>query len=78
MDDSGSNVKTTEQAIHGAVPTARRCLALAESEDSSILEVARTGAIDLLPLAQAIGLPSGQSADLELYWLEIAIKSPNS
>ncbi len=78
MDDSGSNVKTTEQSIHGAVPTARRCLALAESDDSSILEAARAGAIDLLALAQAIGLPDGQSADLELYWLEIAIKSPNS
>jgi hypothetical protein len=77
MDDSGTNVKTTEQSIHGAVPTSRRCLALAESEDSSLLEAARAGAIDLLTLAQAIGLPDGQSADLELYWLEIAIKSPN-
>mgnify|MGYP007089521106 CR=1 FL=1 len=52
-------------------------MALAESEDSSLLEAARAGAIDLLTLAQAIGLPQGQSADLELYWLEIAIKSPN-
>jgi hypothetical protein len=77
MDDAGTNVKTTEQSIHGAVPTSRRCLALAESEDSSLLEAARAGAIDLLALAQAIGLPKGQSADLELYWLEIAIKSQN-
>ena len=77
MDDSGTNVKTTEQSIHGAVPTSRRCLALAESEDSLLLEAARAGAIDLLALAQAIGLPKGQSADLELYWLEIAIKSQN-
>ena len=77
MDDAGTNVKTTEQSIHGAVPTPRRCLALAESEDSSLLEAASAGAIDLLALAQAIGLPKGQSADLELYWLEIAIKSQN-
>ncbi len=77
MDDSGTNVKTAEQSIHGAVPTSRRCLALAESEDSSLLEAARAGSVDLLALAQAIGLPKGQSADLEMYWLEIAIKSPN-
>ena len=77
LDDSGSNVKTTEQSIHGASPTARRCLALAESEDSTILEAARAGALDLRSLAQAIGLPSGHSAELELYWLEIALNSPN-
>lgn len=77
LDDSGSNVKTAEQSIHGAVPTSRRCLALAESDDSSILESARAGAIDLLSLAESIGLPRGQSADIELYWLEVALKSPN-
>ena len=78
LDDFGSNVKTTEQSIHGAKPTARRCLALAESEDSAILEAARLGPIDLRTLAEAIGLPKRQSVDLELYWLEVAIKSPNS
>ena len=77
LDDFGSNVKTTEQSIHGAKPTARRGLALAESEDSTILEAARVGPIDLRALAEEIGLPKGQSADLELYWLEVAIKSPN-
>ena len=77
MDDSGSSIKTTEQSIHGAVPTARRCLALAESEDSAILEAARAGSVDVRGLAESIGLPAGQSADVELYWLEIALKSPN-
>jgi hypothetical protein len=79
LDPSASNVQTSERAIHGAAPTLRRRLALIECAKLDLLSVFRgeppdTGMPDLAALA---GVPDGAAAEVELYWFETALRSPN-
>ena len=76
MDDAASNVKTSEQSIHGAAPSVRRRLALAECEDSDLLQEAALGPGALSALTASIGVPESLNVEVELYWLEIALRRP--
>ncbi|NBS58205.1 MAG: hypothetical protein EBS65_14385 [Betaproteobacteria bacterium] len=78
LDDAASNVKTSEQSIHGAAPTERTALALLEISTSDLLQESQGDPGALRALAQSIGLPAALDAEVELYWLEIALRKPTS
>jgi hypothetical protein len=78
LDDAASNVKTSERSIHGAAPTERTGLALVEINTSDLLQETQADAGALKALASSIGLPYSLETEVELYWLEIALRKPTS